>query len=151
MSSAIITPNPHRCFLVSSHTSQRHSDTGTGVDDREAAQNWYSKAKRLNDHHAINRLGRLKITAVGPEAFTEDTRRQSEAFACFVESQANVPEAKHNLAMCYERGWGTKVDYKQACRLYRQAAEVGQDSGPLLSLAFDLLAFYLLSLSLSSS
>ncbi len=100
---------------------------GLGCDvDTEAAYYYFTEGERLGSNEAAYMKGECEFFGIGTEC------DQTAAVASFTKATKDggntnrvVVHALVSLGLCYERGLGVEADTKEALRIYKKAAALG--------------------------
>ena len=100
---------------------------GLGCDvDTEAAYDYFAEGARLGSKEAAYMKGECEFFGVGTEC---DQTLAVSSFVLATQDDGNTNRvgvhALISLGLCYERGLGVQADVKEALRIYKKAAALG--------------------------
>ena len=94
--------------------------TGTPVDSIKARA-WFEKGAEAGIRTSQTNVGYLYLSIEGEEDYDKAFYWLTKA------SEQNSQNALEMLGMCYENGWGTKVDLSKAQECYRKSYQLGNE------------------------
>ena len=116
-------------LLLGSAYDRQIGETIQGLqEDPVKAEEWYTKAAAKGNDEAQLRLGELNERLSGNSNATEFSKniRKRDAFKWYQESaRQDNPSALLRLGFCYEKGFGTDKNRKEAIDCFKKAAQLG--------------------------